>query len=392
MLAVRLAALAAVVIPLFFHPGPAAAAEPPFHELWRQGGGLGFSGWTLSGVRLVDQQLILAAPPEVDADESGLRRGTALGPVVESTKPFSELIPSWNAMTPPGTWLELRLRARLEGRWSAWYRMGVWSSEGEANRHSIADQADGDARVLTDTLALLRPAQAYQFAVELVSAEPSASPRVSLAAVLASRSSAEPRPESGALAARSTVLDVPARSQMTYPDGGEVWCSPTSTSMVLAYWAASLGRPELERAPPEVAAGVFDSVYRGHGNWPFNTAYAARDGLVGYVTRLSSLSQVERWISAGVPVIASLAWKPGELANAPVGSTNGHLLVIVGFTESGAVVVNDPAGDPRLGQDVRRVYRRDQFEALWLARSGGTVYLIYPATQAPPAEGAFGAW
>jgi hypothetical protein len=160
----------------------------------------------------------------------------------------------------------------------------------------------------------------------------------------------------------------------------------------MAYWADQLGVPSLNHPVPDVAAGTYDPVYRGHGNWPFNTAYAARDGLVGYVSRFSSLVQVERWIEAGVPVVASLAWDPGELANAPVGSTNGHLLVIVGFSEAGDVVVNDPAGDPRRGQAVRRTYRRGQFETLWLARSGGTVYLIHPARHALPADGTFGAW
>jgi hypothetical protein len=71
---------------------------------------------------------------------------------------------------------------------------------------------------------------------------------------------------------------------------------------------------------------------------------------------------------------------------------DGHLLVIVGFTATGNLVVNDPAADPRSGQSVRREYRRAQFEALWLGSSGGTVYLIYPAGHTRPAEGALGAW
>ena len=106
-------------------------------------------------------------------------------------------------------------------------------------------------------------------------------------------------------AAWGTVLDVPERSQMVYPNGGPVWCSPTSTSMVMAYWSERLGEPALNRPVPEVAAAVYDVVYRGNGNWPFNTAYAGRDGLVAYVSRMSTLGQVERWIEAGVPVVAS---------------------------------------------------------------------------------------
>jgi hypothetical protein len=165
---------------------------------------------------------------------------------------------------------------------------------------------------------------------------------------------------------------------MIYPNGGEVWCSPTSTSMVMAYWAAMTGNPELDRAVPVVADGTYDPIYRGNGNWPFNAAYAADAGLVAYVSRGGSLHDAERWLAAGVPVIASLGWAAGELPEAPISSTNGHLLVIVGITDGGDVIVNDPAADPRRGQRVRRVYNRADFESLWLSHSGGTVYLIYP--------------
>jgi hypothetical protein len=189
-----------------------------------------------------------------------------------------------------------------------------------------------------------------------------------------------------------TVLDVPERSQMVYPGGGEVWCSPTSTSMVMAYWADKLEDSSLNRSVPEAAAGTYDAVYRGHGNWPFNTAFAARAGLEGYVSRFSTVVQLERWVEAGVPVVVSIAWRQGELANAPIGSTSGHLLVVVGFSADGQVVVNEPAADPRLGQAVRRTYDRRQFEQLWLRASGATVYLIHPVGWSRPSLDAFGAW
>jgi hypothetical protein len=384
----RLVALIAALLPVLSQAGPVAAAEPPFHELWRQGGDVGFDGWSLVDARVIDGQLSLAPAP----DGAAVWTGTALGPERETGESFGELIPSWNAETPQGTWVEVRLRARIDGRWTAWYVLGVWSSDGGERRRSVGGQDDADARVLTDTLALRAPGQAYQLALDLFSTDSARSPTISLAAVLASRRSASARLVDGEPQTRGATLDVPERSQMVYPGGGEVWCSPTSTSMVMAYWAERLGQPTLELAPPDVAAGTYDAVYRGHGNWPFNTAYAARDGLLGYVSRFSSVGQAERWIATGVPVIASLAWQPGQLANAPVRSTDGHLLVIVGFSQNGDVVVNDPAGDPRRGQAVRRVYQRDQFESLWLASSGGTVYLIYPAGQSPPARDAFGAW
>jgi hypothetical protein len=130
-----------------------------------------------------------------------------------------------------------------------------------------------------------------------------------------------------------------------------------------------------------VVRGTYDHTYGGNGNWPFNTAYASSRGLDASVSRFESLGQVERRVVAGVPIVASIAWKEGELSGAPVPGSDGHLLVVRGFDLSGNVVVNDPAGcdDSR----VRRAYnRREEFARAWASGSGsgsgGIAYLIYP--------------
>jgi hypothetical protein len=148
--------------------------------------------------------------------------------------------------------------------------------------------------------------------------------------------------------------------------------------MVLGYWARVTSDPSVDIAVPDAASATWDPVYDGTGNWPFNTALAATRGMVAYVHRFPSLVVVERWIAAGVPIVASIAWDRGQLDDVPVPSTDGHLLVVIGFDDHGDVVVNDPAGHPERGIAVRRRYRRDQFERLWLATSGGTVYVIHP--------------
>ena len=82
------------------------------------------------------------------------------------------------------------------------------------------------------------------------------------------------------------ILPVPTRSQLDYAGGG-AWCSPTSVSMVLSYWSMQLGRSDLNRDVPEVAAAVYDPGWPGTGNWSFNTAYAGSfPGMRAYVTRL----------------------------------------------------------------------------------------------------------
>jgi hypothetical protein len=202
-----------------------------------------------------------------------------------------------------------------------------------------------------------------------------------------------------------TTLDVPTYSQEVhvghYPqwdNGGEAWCSPTSTSMVVAYWGAGPSAAETAWVDPPVdaqvdftARNVFDYTYDGAGNWPFNTAYAATRGdLRGFVTRLRSLAEAEQFIAAGIPLVVSVSFKKGELKGAGYG-TNGHLMVVVGFTESGDVVCNDPASHLIAGNDqVRVVYGREEFENVWVPHSGGIVYVIHPEghplPQAPSRE------
>jgi hypothetical protein len=112
------------------------------------------------------------------------------------------------------------------------------------------------------------------------------------------------------------------------------------------------------------------------------------------VTRFNSLQQVERWIDKGIPVIASVAWdnryRGRRLNNASIPrATYGHLMVIVGFTSRGDVIVNDSAASPR--RAVRRVYDRGQFRRAWLnsdrwlgGRSDGVVYLVHPRRWSTP--------
>ena len=197
---------------------------------------------------------------------------------------------------------------------------------------------------------------------------------------------------------RGVTLDVPQFSQMVhsgefaqYGGGGEAWCSPTSTAMVLGYYgrlpSASSYAWVGPRADPwvdEVARRTYDADYEGTGNWPFNTAYAASRGLDAFVTRLRSLTEAESLVAAGIPVIASVSFSNGALYGAPISSTAGHLLVIVGFTATGDVIVNDPAASSNAG--VRRTYNRAQLESAWLGGSGGTAYVVHDAAHPLPAS------
>ena len=364
---------------------------------WRAAQG-GFSGWTREGITVnPDGTLVLdAATAQPGSDPYGLNGyngrnyynggdflvGEATSPVETTAFDYQEAIASWNASTPTGTWVEIQFRAKYGERWSKWYVLGIWASDySTIRRHSVKLQGDADGFVAVDTFISSNKketANAFQLKLRLFSVDGVVTPTVRNASVAYSTS-----PPKRAVASPKTstpvLLDVPQYSQYVYPEGGEVWCSPVSTAMVLAYWDryTDPAEPRVRAA----VAGVFDWIYDGHGNWPFNTAYAARDGVYeGYVARFTSLESVEGFVEAGVPVIVSIAWGKGDLTNSGIDSTNGHILVVVGFDADGNPIVNDPANDPASPQDspVQRTYLRAEFEPLWLEASGGTVYLIYP--------------
>jgi hypothetical protein len=171
--------------------------------------------------------------------------------------------------------------------------------------------------------------------------------------------------------------------------------------MVLAYYDALphaatyawVDRSYTDRVVDHAARMTYDYGYDGTGNWPFNTAWAARLAGHAFVTRFKSLRGVEQMVRAGIPVVTSVTFGAGQLDGAPISSTNGHLLVVVGFTRAGDVVVNDPAARTRAG--VRRIYDRGQFEDAWLKRypsngsmrgSGGLGYVIRDAAHPLPAR------
>jgi len=335
---------------------------------------------------------------------------TWTSPVVAPGFGLTELVASWNAATPGDSWVEVRVRGTSAGTTTKDYVLGRWAAKdpedgGGIHRTSLDGQGDTVATVYTDTLATRTGVTLTDWQLEVRLMRPvrtTDTPSVSVVGAMASAlpdTKKVPRSPNGP--ACGTTLDVPTYSQEVhvghYPqwdNGGEAWCSPTSTSMVVAYWGAGPSRTETAWVDPPVdaqvdftARNVFDYTYDGAGNWPFNTAYAATRGdLHGFVTRLRTLTEAEAFIAAGIPLVVSVSFKKGELSGAGYG-TNGHLMVVVGFTESGDVVCNDPASHLVASNDqVRVVYDREQFENVWVPHSGGIVYVIRPAGRPlPPA-------
>jgi uncharacterized protein YvpB len=259
---------------------------------------------------------------------------------------FDRAVLSWNA-TGAATF---ELEAGGDGKWRV---MGKWS---EAPRSVKGEEVD------VDTLVLKAAAKSLRFRV---TPEPGAVVTL-VAATYWTRGEKRPLARTRS-PAWGRVLDVPQRSQGAAGEDRSKVCSPTSLSMVLAYYG-------VDKPTDEVAKGVFDHAEGIYGNWPFNTAYAHRvAGLEAYVDRFMGLEDLEKEIAAGRPVIISHKFEKGDLDNAPISRTDGHVIVVVGFTMDGDVVVNDPAG--KTGE-VRRVYKRAQLDKTWLVRASGAAYVL----------------
>ena len=322
---------------------------------------------------------------------------------------FTELVSSWNADTPAGTWIQIDMRATTDrGTTTKWYTMGRWAfGDGDIQRTSVGGQGDADGFVSIDTFfAKDHPLTSYQLRVTLNRvAGSSATPRLTrIGAVASDPINSNPYVPSATTMTKAIDLRVPSYSQEIhageYPQfdgGGEAWCSPTSTSMVVAYWGRGPARSDYAYVYADypnvvdpwvdyAARYTFDYHYDGAGNWPFNTAYAAHFGLEAEVTQLHSLAEAEQFIKAGIPLVASIAFEPNKLDGFLFRGTDGHLLVIGGFTAGGDVISYDPASAS--DATVRHVYDRAQFEKAWMSASGGIVYVIHPASvPLPPSNG-----
>lgn len=300
-------------------------------------------------------------------------KAVLLSPEIKAGIPWKELIVSWNAEAPPGSTVEVEARALLPGHETKFYIMGKWSPDDDV-RTSVRDQGDRDGTVDADTLFLKQPAQAVQLRVTLGGTN-SVLPKLKFLGVSFSNPTAPRVAHPDNHAVWGKIIATPERSQLAYPQE-KGWCSPTSLSMVLARWSKIMDRPEMNLDVPEVAAKVYDPSFGGTGNWPFNTAFAGSfEGMRGYVSRFDDISELEDWIQDGIPVVLSTRWdllKPGRK-----NTGSGHLIVCIGFTKDGDVVINDPATHLDRGDSVQHIYKRADVIHSW-GTSHNTVYLVYP--------------
>lgn len=300
--------------------------------------------------------------------------GTWTSRPIETEFAFTELLPSWNITMPAmraGVRFDVRVRDAKAKSWSPWLYIGYW---GERSSRPRVIEFDG-GKVEVDVLVLKKPADAFEIRATLTSFDPTgqSSPVLRKLTAVYSRP-VRNEAERVALVGSTSVPDNWARDLglKFRPQGveapsikGEI-CSPTSTSMVMAHFG-------VDRPTQENALAIYDVEYDLFGNWNRAVARAGELGLEAWLERFSSMDEVKARIAAGQPVIASIRFPSGTFPSNVMDSTDGHLIVIRGFTPEGDVIVNDPASKDR-GDGV--VYKADELARAWFQNAGGVAYLI----------------
>lgn len=325
-------------------------------------------------------------PPKVickffDAAMLEQRSAAGLNDVIwekKETVPFDEIIVSWNAFRPlkgdMTIWVSVRLK---NSGWSPWHRFAKWSA---TSQRTFVNKLSRYVHTKNSRIEMQRGVLAHGFRVK-VSFQNGARPQ-NLKALFAclTRLKKFKRTVPNTKLPSVCVHGLPKQSQMVlrHEDYRDL-CSPTSTSMLVAYFYKQLYNNKFSaRSLADFAAEFADKVYDHgihiYGNWILNVAEAFNscNGEVFFrVERLSGFNDLHRYLSKNIPVAVSVR----RLRGGATPYANGHFLIPFAYSrEKQQILCMDPAF---VGRRVVKRYPLRSFLAAW-ARSSNMTYV--PAT------------
>jgi len=319
-----------------------------------------------------------------DKEQKGYPRdGTWTTRQIRTEFPITELLPSWNVITPDQTGVVFHVRTRDQAtqQWSPWLHIGQW---GRINDKVAVGECEF-GWIDEDTLKLYRPADAYELRATLQSFVPSLKISASIRRIAITYSgpmsegsafARAMRPDPGPVERWARDIPVPFITQQNndFAVTG-MTCSPTSVSMVLQHLGVNCPTATNIYA-------IWDDHNEMFGNWANNTQRASELGMDAWLQRFRNWEQVKAMIAQGQPIVASIKFEKGSYPDHPYDdSTGGHLIVIRGLTADGNVIVNDPG--TRKGE--RTLWPQQGLVHAWFGH-GGVGYVIRPPAKPLPAE------
>ncbi len=300
---------------------------------------------------------------------SAISKGTLISAPIKTLFPFNELIISAGAILKSGNSISVSAQVKTkDGKWSKWYSFGDFTADGESS--SASAQEDALGKVAVDILKLKKSCDYFRYKIKLESFN-RLKPILKQVSCVYTNTKKEYNEKSALKKSakfKALYINVPKLSQMAmqFKYSKDI-CSPVSLSMVMNYYG-------LKEKPLKTIASVYDKKQKNYGNWLFNTQYASTKSVYASIKRFNNLREAEAYISRGIPIIASITFAAGKLKKSPIKFSNGHLVVIKGFTWKGDVIVNDPAAAS--DKTVGKVYDRKEFARAWLKNKFGTAYIL----------------
>ncbi|MFQ5868952.1 MAG: C39 family peptidase [Candidatus Zixiibacteriota bacterium] len=284
--------------------------------------------------------------------------------------PFNEVVLTWNCQQSEAGYLTASVRASKDNQaWTSWYEIARWP--GLKSGMEVGVKRDEDGYINEDYLVLSQKHNYIQFRFEVKSSDTGETHLESTHLIYtdtrANYFAFKKHSSPGDVELPEVNLEVPYLSQQRLPDSIS-WktCSPTSLTMVMNFHGVKV-------SPLEVAEKGYDSYNDIYGNWPYNMTAAHRYGFTSWVDRHNSFSEIAKELQEGFPVILSIAFGEGELKGSPVSQTDGHLIVLRGFTSDGNVICNDPAFHNSTEGVI--IYDRNELEKAWTGHHGVAYHL-----------------
>ena len=177
--------------------------------------------------------------------------------------------------------------------------------------------------------------------------------------------------ESSAPKWRGTLSNVTPISQMLAEEKiRHRICSPSSLAMAVS---KIKGLTDIEAITvwKKLITLCYDLNINAYGSWPKAIYAASTFGVLGGIEAHADLESAEKCLELGQPVVCSIDYAKGKLRGAPLASTKGHLVTLIGI-EDEQILVMDPAAPEK--SRIAREYDRKEFEDAWLRNRGAGYY------------------
>lgn len=299
--------------------------------------------------------------------------------VQNTSELFTELVLSWNGFRPKVGSYSFLVSAKYNNRWSPWHKINQWNKN---NQQTFLNSKNLYVKTKHVRLEMQKNKKANAFRVKIVANNGANLNNIKRLFVSASDMNKFSFYKNGFNMPSTIIKGVPRVSQWNVKHSrAKDLCSPTSTSMVMAYFAKKgLFKDkfqDLKQYVSEFAEKVRDGSYLDiYGAWPLNVAQVFDESsgkLSARVKRLNGINELYGYLRRKIPVAVSVR---GHIRGGFKRYDNGHFIIVVGWNkQKNTILCIDPAFVTE--SKMLRAYDFKDFMHAW-GVSRNLAYVILP--------------